>query len=137
LPNLDGAVEGNEQQAPDHASLQRREVDYALDACSRPDSLLRAAVISGPVAEECFRDYVAEYAASPYIKGVRQVLHNPETPRGYWLAERFVRGVRMLVGHSRPVSAGVGILSGQDVRGLQNVDNQFPNVETSVKVDKR
>jgi hypothetical protein len=41
------------------------------------------------------------------------------------------------IGHSRPVSAGVGILSGKHVRGLQNVDNQFPNVETSVKVDKR
>jgi hypothetical protein len=41
------------------------------------------------------------------------------------------------IGHSSPVSAGVGILSGKDVRGLQNVDNQFPNVGTSIKVDKR
>jgi hypothetical protein len=41
------------------------------------------------------------------------------------------------IGHSRPVSAGVGIRAGKDVRGLQNVDNQFPNVETPVKVDKR
>jgi hypothetical protein len=41
------------------------------------------------------------------------------------------------IGHSKPVSAGVGILSGTSVRGLQNVDNQFPNVRTAIKVDKR
>jgi parallel beta-helix repeat protein len=41
------------------------------------------------------------------------------------------------IGHSRPVSVGVGILSGKDVRSLQNVDNQFPNVGTSIQVDKR
>lgn len=41
------------------------------------------------------------------------------------------------IGHSRPVSAGIGILSGKDVCGLKNVDNQFPNVGTSIKVDKR
>jgi parallel beta-helix repeat protein len=41
------------------------------------------------------------------------------------------------IGHTKSGSAGVGILSGKDVRGLQNVDNQFPNVETSIKVDKR
>jgi hypothetical protein len=41
------------------------------------------------------------------------------------------------IGHSRSGSAGVGILAGKDVRGLQNVDNQFPNVGTPMKVDKR
>ncbi len=41
------------------------------------------------------------------------------------------------IGHSKPDSAGVGILSGKDVRGLRNEDNQFPNVRTSTKVDKR
>lgn len=41
------------------------------------------------------------------------------------------------IGHSRPLSAGVGILYGKHVRGLQNVDNQFSNVGTSIKVYER
>jgi hypothetical protein len=41
------------------------------------------------------------------------------------------------IGHSKPGTAGVGILSGKDVRGLVNVDNQFRNLSASLKVDKR
>jgi parallel beta-helix repeat protein len=41
------------------------------------------------------------------------------------------------IGHSKPVTAGVGILSGRNVRGLVNADNEFPNLETAIKVDKR
>src|SRR5262249_50454098 len=33
---------------------------------------------------------------SAYLKGVRQVLHVDETPPGYCLDEKFVRGIRLL-----------------------------------------
>jgi parallel beta-helix repeat protein len=41
------------------------------------------------------------------------------------------------IGRSKSAPAGVGILSGEHARGLQNVDNQFPNVEAPARVDRR
>ena len=55
-----------------------------------------AAVIGGRVASPGFADYITKFKGNPLIKGVRQVLHVPETPSGYCLREDFIRGVKLL-----------------------------------------
>jgi predicted TIM-barrel fold metal-dependent hydrolase len=77
-------------------SQQPAEADYVIAICQRGDTPMAAAVISGRPAEGGFRDYISRYRQSPFIKGVRQVLHVPETPPGYCLDERFVAGIRLL-----------------------------------------
>ena len=78
-------------------SQQVDEAELAISMCRRDDNPMVAAVISGrPADEPGFRAYISRYRDSPYIKGVRQVLHRPETPPGYSLQEPFVRSVRLL-----------------------------------------
>jgi predicted TIM-barrel fold metal-dependent hydrolase len=77
-------------------SQQPAEADHVIEICRRGDSPMVAAVISGRPASDGFKDYITRYRESPYIKGVRQVLHVPETPPGYCLDESFVRGIRLL-----------------------------------------
>jgi L-fuconolactonase len=77
-------------------SQQPAEADHVLEICRRGDTPMAAAVISGRPASEGFRDYLARYKGSPYLKGVRQVLHGAETPPGTCLGEDFVRGIRLL-----------------------------------------
>ena len=53
-------------------------------------------VVSGRPAADGFRAYAAQFKGSPYVKGVRQVLHADSTPPGYCLDPKFVRGVQLL-----------------------------------------
>lgn len=72
-----------------------REAEYVLALCQRAETRMVGAVIGGRPASDSFPAYVARYKDSPYIKGVRQVLHGG-TPAGYCLTEAFVRGIRLL-----------------------------------------
>jgi L-fuconolactonase len=71
------------------------EAEYVLDLCARPDNPMAGAVIGGRPAEAGFSEYVARFAGTPYIKGVRQVLHGG-MERGTCLRDEFVRGIRLL-----------------------------------------
>ena len=75
---------------------QEAEARWVLELCQRDDNPTSAAVISGRPAEQGFHDYVLKFKGSPTIKGVRQVLHVPETPPGYCLDAQFVRGIQFL-----------------------------------------
>jgi L-fuconolactonase len=75
---------------------QPAEADHVIEICRRGEGPMVAAVISGRPAADGFKDYITRYGQSPFIKGVRQVLHVPETPPGYCLDGRFVRGIRLL-----------------------------------------
>lgn len=77
-------------------SQQVAEAEYVIELCRRDDNPMVAAVISGRPASEAFEPYIRRLANSPYIKGVRQVLHTTSTPPGYCLAPEFVRGIRLL-----------------------------------------
>jgi predicted TIM-barrel fold metal-dependent hydrolase len=77
-------------------SQQPAEADHVIEICRRGDTPMAAAVISGRPASDGFAGYIARYKDSPYIKGVRQVLHGAETPPGYCLDEHFLRGIRLL-----------------------------------------
>jgi L-fuconolactonase len=75
---------------------QQAEVEYVLDLCKRIDNPMAAAVVSGRPASEGFARYVTPFRDSPYIKGLRQVLHVKSTPAGYCLDDKFIKGIRLL-----------------------------------------
>lgn len=79
-----------------HPSQQVKEAEYVIDLCRRDDNPMAAAVISGRPAHDDFAPYIKRFAESPYIKGVRQVLHPPSVPAGYCLQPEFIRSVRLL-----------------------------------------
>ncbi len=72
-----------------------QEAEYVVGLCADPASPMAAAVIGGRLASERFPEYACRFARSPYVKGIRQVLHGP-TPAGYCLQEAFVAGIRLL-----------------------------------------
>jgi L-fuconolactonase len=74
------------------------EAEYVIDLCEREDNPMAGAVIGGDPAASDFEAYIERFAASPYIKGVRQVLHGG-LARGYCLRDEFVAGVRLLGEH--------------------------------------
>jgi predicted TIM-barrel fold metal-dependent hydrolase len=75
---------------------QTAEAEYIIDECQRDDTPTVGAVISGRPGTDSFKPYITRFAASPYIKGVRQVLHVPTTPAGYCLQPAFVRDIQLL-----------------------------------------
>ena len=77
-------------------SQQAQEAEYVIDLCRRDDNPMVAAVISGRPASSGFRDYILKFKDSPFIKGVRQVLHGDSTPAGFCLGEQFVKSVQLL-----------------------------------------
>ncbi len=68
------------------------EVEYVLEICRRGKSPTCAAVIGGRPAEPGFREYVLRYRGSPYVKGVRHIVHQAEALRD----EQLVGGLRLL-----------------------------------------
>lgn len=77
-----------QEQHPDEAA-------YVFDLCRRDDNPLAGAVLSGRPDAPGFAGYL-DGIASPYLKGIRRILHGRETPARYCLREEFVRGVRLL-----------------------------------------
>jgi predicted TIM-barrel fold metal-dependent hydrolase len=75
---------------------QVAEAEYVIDICRRGDTPMRAAVISGRPASDGFKTYITRFKDSPYIKGVRQVLHPPREPRGLCLEKQFIKSVQLL-----------------------------------------
>lgn len=76
---------------------QQQEADYIVDLIKSKGSITVAAVVSGrPNQGEAFRRYVDQFKGSPYIKGLRQVVHNAKTPSGYSTTKEFVAGIRYL-----------------------------------------
>jgi L-fuconolactonase len=79
--------------APDE---QLAEAEHVIELCKRGGTPTVAAVVSGRPVSAQFGRYLDRFKGSPYIKGVRQVLHVPSTPKGYCLQKEFIRGVRLL-----------------------------------------
>ncbi|MDR3635501.1 MAG: amidohydrolase family protein [Isosphaeraceae bacterium] len=75
------------------------EADWVVHVCQRGDSPMVGAVIGGRPASEGFAEYIKRFHGSAYVKGLRQVLHTPETPAGFCLSDRFVNGIRLLGEH--------------------------------------
>ena len=77
-------------------SQQVQEAEYVIELCRRKDNPMVAAVISGRPASAEFEAYITKFKDSPFIKGVRQVLHGPSTPAGFCLDRQFVKSVQLL-----------------------------------------
>lgn len=75
---------------------QSEEVDYVSAICKADDTPMKAAVVSGRPNAENFQEYLSQHKENPYLRGLRQVLHNEGTPAGYCLDKKFVRGVQAL-----------------------------------------
>lgn len=81
--------------AVDDADLNL-EVDYVTNLCNDKTNPTVAAVIGGRPASKDFAKYLTRHKYNPYIRGIRQVLHVPETPQGFCLQEEFVQGIQLL-----------------------------------------
>jgi predicted TIM-barrel fold metal-dependent hydrolase len=77
-------------------ALQSAEAEYVLDLCGRADNPMVAAVVSGRPNSDGFAKYLDQFKDSACIKGIRQVLHGPDTPAGYCLDRKFIRGIQLL-----------------------------------------
>jgi predicted TIM-barrel fold metal-dependent hydrolase len=75
---------------------QVAEAEYVLDICRQANTPLVAAVIGGRPANDDFQKYLQRFRGNRFLKGVRQVLHNPSAKAGFCLTPAFVRGVQQL-----------------------------------------
>lgn len=77
-----------------HDDDRLKEAEYVLDLCRRKDNPMAAAVIGGRPAEDGFKDYIARFKGSLYIKGVRHIPRGGKTD--LWSEKPFLAGVRLL-----------------------------------------
>lgn len=76
---------------------QQKEADYLIELIKTKGSITVAAVVSGrPAKGAAFKKYVDQFKGSPYIKGLRQVVHNEGNPPGFCVSKEFIAGVRYL-----------------------------------------
>lgn len=75
---------------------QAAEAEYVIDLCQRGDTPLQAAVIGGSPQKAEFGAYARRFAKSPFVKGVRTVLHDADRPQGMCLQKQFVDNIRLL-----------------------------------------
>jgi predicted TIM-barrel fold metal-dependent hydrolase len=75
---------------------QQQEADYIVQLCESGKTPTCAAVVSGRPNSDGFETYAKQFKGSKYVKGIRQVLHVKDTPAGYALDPKFVKGIRLL-----------------------------------------
>src|SRR4051794_32399741 len=76
-------------------SQQQAEADHLIAICQSKTAPTIAAVVSGRPASDNFAAYIKQFKDSPYVKGIRQVLHGG-TPAGYCLQDDYIRGIQTL-----------------------------------------
>ncbi len=72
------------------------EADHVIELSRSGTAPTVAAVIGSRPESPEFMKYVERFKGSPYVKGVRRVLHEDDTPPGYCLGETFVKSVQRL-----------------------------------------
>jgi predicted TIM-barrel fold metal-dependent hydrolase len=77
---------------------QQAEADYVVELCKGGKTPTVAGVVSGRPGTDGFAKYATQFKGNKYVKGIRRVLHVPETPPGTCLAKEFVRDIRLLGG---------------------------------------
>lgn len=75
---------------------QQREAEYVIDLCKSGATLTCAAVVAGNPASEGFADYVRQFRDSPYVKGIRHMLHVEGVKASDGLKPEFLQGLRRL-----------------------------------------
>jgi L-fuconolactonase len=64
--------------------------------CQEDSDLMLGMVVSADPGKPGFTEFLGANSGNPFIKGVRQVLHNPEQASRYCLTPEFVQGIRAL-----------------------------------------
>ncbi len=72
------------------------EAQHVVDICRSGTAPTIAAIIGCNPASESFTAYAERMKKHPAVKGMRRVLHAPETPSGYCRGERFIQSLRQL-----------------------------------------
>lgn len=72
------------------------EANFVIGLCESEDNSIAGAVIGGGLGEDGFRAYIDQFKDNDHIKGIRHVLHPPETKPGTCLQEGFVKDVQYL-----------------------------------------
>ena len=78
------------------ADQKTKEANYVIDICKSGKYPTCAAVIGGLPGEDGFEKYIRQFKGSPYIKGVRQVVHSESAKKGMCLEKTFVKSVQLL-----------------------------------------
>lgn len=104
-----------------------KEAEYVIGLSRSGKGPTIAAVIGGRPASADFEAYLKRHLEGGYVKGVRQVLHGEETPRGTCLKDDFVRGVRTLGKHQLMFDLCMRPTELQDAKKLTELcpDTQF------------
>jgi L-fuconolactonase len=81
----------------DLAPEQRQaEADYVIDLCQSGQTAMVAAIVCGHPGMGGFARFATQFKGSRYVKGLRRVLHVPETPPGTCRTKEFIRDVQLL-----------------------------------------
>jgi predicted TIM-barrel fold metal-dependent hydrolase len=75
---------------------QQAEADFIVELCKSGKTTTVAAVVSGRPGTDGFARYATQFKGNKYVKGIRRVLHVPETPAGTCSKKEFVRDMRLL-----------------------------------------
>jgi len=75
---------------------QQAEADYVVDLCKSGKTTMVAAVVSGRPASDGFEKWARQFKGSPYVKGIRQVIHVDSTPAGFCLKKEFIKSIQLL-----------------------------------------
>ena len=79
-----------------HPDDKQKEIDDMTQHCQAESYEMLGMVVSADPGKSGFTKFMDTNCNNPFIKGVRQVLHNPEQAPKYCLTPEFVRGIREL-----------------------------------------
>ncbi|AMV19524.1 amidohydrolase family protein [Planctomyces sp. SH-PL14] len=79
--------------ARDELAIEARHV---IDIAKGGQSTMAAAVIGGSPESDAFPGLIGSALNSPYVRGVRRVLHSDATPKGTCLTKTFIDNIRLL-----------------------------------------
>ena len=79
-----------------HPVDKQKEIDDITLHCQENSDLMLGMVVSADPGKPGFTEFLGANSGNPFIKGVRQVLHNPELASKYCLTPEFVQGIRAL-----------------------------------------
>jgi len=79
-----------------HPVDKQKEIDDMTPHCQEDSDLMLGMVVSADPGKPGFTEFLGANSGNPFIKGVRQVLHNPEQASKYCLTPEFVQSIRAL-----------------------------------------
>jgi L-fuconolactonase len=79
-----------------HPVDKQKEIDEMTPRCQEDSDLILGMVVSADPGKPGFAEFLGANSGNPFIKGVRQVLHNPEQASKYCLTPEFVQSIRAL-----------------------------------------